>query len=136
MLKGNCWMVKHDRHSVSLCMYFTYIGIPNYCRPCAQYIASVLQEPVRHCTTGIKTHKSIQIMLISSHEIEHSFLYNAQCPSYQNPQRRYDAVRLRNEERPSVFFGTLPVFRTSRSLSSLTLLTILKITHLSATHLF
>ena len=72
---------------------------------------------------------SIQIMHISSHEIVHSFSYDAQRPSYQNPQRRYVAVRLRNEERPSVFFGTLPVFRTSRFLSSLTLLTILKITY-------
>jgi hypothetical protein len=68
-------------------------------------------------------------MLISSHEIEHSFSYDAQRPSYQNPQRRYDAVRLRNEERPSVYFGTLHVFQTSCSLSALTLLTILKITH-------
>ncbi len=75
-------------------------------------------------------------MLISSHEIEHWFLYDAQRPSYQNPQRRYDAVRLRNEERPSVFFGTLPVFQTSCFLSSLTLLTILKIKHFSATYLF
>ena len=79
---------------------------------------------------------SIQIMHISSHEIVHSFLYDTQRPSYQNPQRRHVAVRLRNEERPSVFFGTLPVFRTSRSPSFLTPLTILKITHFSATHLF
>jgi hypothetical protein len=79
---------------------------------------------------------SIQIMHISSHEIVHSFSYDAQRPLYQNPQRRYDAVRLRNEERPSVFVGTLPVFRTSRSLSFPTPLTILKITHFSATHLF
>ena len=75
-------------------------------------------------------------MHISSHEIVHSFSYDAQRPSYQNPQRRYVAVRLRNEERPSVFFGTLPVFWTSRSPSFLTPLTILKITHFSATHVF
>ncbi len=79
---------------------------------------------------------SIQIMHISSHEIVHSFSYNTQRRSYQNPQQRYDVVRLRNEEYPSVFFGTLPVFRTSCSLSFTTPLTILKITHFSATYLF
>jgi hypothetical protein len=37
------WFKRGDRHSVSLRMYFTYNPIPNYCRPCAQYITSVLQ---------------------------------------------------------------------------------------------
>jgi hypothetical protein len=72
---------------------------------------------------------SIQIMHISSHEIVHSFLYDTQRPSYQNPQRRHVAVRLRNEERPSVFFWTLPVLQTSRSPSFPTLLTIVEIIH-------
>jgi hypothetical protein len=69
-------------------------------------------------------------MHISSHEIVHSFLYD------ENPQRRYVAVRLRNEERPSVFLGTLPVFQTSRSPSFPTLLTIVNFHIFKATYPF
>jgi hypothetical protein len=64
------------------------------------------------------------------------FSYDAQRPSYQNPQRRYVAVRLRNEERPSVFFGTIPVFQTSRSPSFPTLLTIVNFHIFSVTYPF
>ena len=64
------------------------------------------------------------------------FSYDAQRPSYQNPQRRYVAVRLRNEERPSVFFGTLPVFWTSRSPSLPTPLTIVNFHIFSVTYPF
>ena len=73
----------------SIALYiFTFIPIPNYCRPYAQYITTVLQKPVRHRTSGIKTHSSIQNMFISSHENEHSFLNEAQRLVYRRPHRR------------------------------------------------
>jgi hypothetical protein len=115
--------------------YFSIIPIPKLLPVCTVHC---IRAPVTSATLHDWNQNSHRFKSCTSHPMRLCihFSYDAQRPSYQNPQRRHVAVRLRNEERRSVFFGTLPVFQTSRSPSFPTPLTIVNFHIFSATYPF